>query len=386
MKEKALSCHICSSTSIQKVTGFEHLYRVTSDCGPWYRGGQLCICRHCSSVQKIIDEAWQAEVSKIYQSYSIYHQSNGAEQVIFNIGSEMGVPRSMQLLEYLLSAVELPKKGRLMDVGCGNGALLSSFSQKMPDWSLVGTELNGKYALQIEKIKQVEKLYTGVPEDVAGTFDVITLVHLLEHVQNPKAFLLDLQKKLNPDGLLVIEIPNYLQNPFDLLVADHCTHFNMKTAEALLVNAGYQIISITDKWIPREISIIVKKSSRTGESLTVDDNIVQAVTTRIKWLEKTKNLALDMLNQDNVGIFGTSIAATWLSCELGNRESYFVDEDLHRVGKIHLDKPIYHPKDLADNNNVFIVAPSATATSIKDRFHASKYNFKMHLPTDIELL
>jgi hypothetical protein len=53
-------------------------------------------------------------------------------------------------------------------------------------------------------------------------------------------------------------------------------------------------------------------------------------------------LLLDQANaiEGNVGLFGTSISATWLAKELEGRISFFVDEDSNRIGKLHLGLPI----------------------------------------------
>jgi hypothetical protein len=49
------------------------------------------------------------------------------------------------------------------------------------------------------------------------------------------------------------------------------------------------------------------------------------------------------------GIFGTSIAGTWLYGELGDRTSFFVDEDPARAGKAHLGVRIIAPPNVPAN-------------------------------------
>jgi len=46
-------------------------------------------------------------------------------------------PRSERLLRRLLAECSLPTHGRLLDIGCGNGVLLRTFSAIAPDWTLV---------------------------------------------------------------------------------------------------------------------------------------------------------------------------------------------------------------------------------------------------------
>lgn len=375
-----LICHLCNIGQIEWIPDYQTLLRVTSDCKPWYDSGKIGVCQHCRSVQKCIDEIWQAEVKKIYESYLIYFQSDGAEQRVFDGGAAL--PRSIRLVERFLAEINVKEVGRLLDVGCGNGALLSAFSQRVPKWSLVGIDLDDKYKSVVESIERVEKLYHCAPEKIAGTFDVITLIHSLEHVPQPKKLLQSLREKLSPQGFLCIQIPDYIENPFDLLVADHCTHFSHETITALLQSSGYEIVLITNQWVSRELTVIVRKTESQQPMLASKTNTKAAVTERIHWLKAVKKLAQNKMNQSqSFGIFGTSIAATWLFGELKNDPvAFFVDEDPNRVGKCHYDLPIYHPENVPNHSTVFIVSPTKTANLIKERME-KKYLFAMCTPS-----
>ena len=165
MKEKqdsplsasGVRCHVCAGSAVDMVPGYEVFRRVTSDCRPWLRGGRLCVCQACGCVQKVTDHVWQSEVERIYEAYSVYHQSDGAEQSVFEEDSGRASSRSARLLERLNSHVQLPETGRLLDIGCGNGALLRAFGRFAPLWSLVGTELNGKYRPIVESFDGVKR-------------------------------------------------------------------------------------------------------------------------------------------------------------------------------------------------------------------------------------
>ena len=128
----------------------------------------------------------------------------------------------------------------MLDVGCGNGAMLRAFSQAAPGWSLAGTELSDKYRRLVEGIPGVESLYTCPPAEVPGQFDLVSMIHVLEHIPRPAAFLARLLPKLVPGGLLVVELPHHVANPFELLIADHCTHFAAATAAAVLERPGWK--------------------------------------------------------------------------------------------------------------------------------------------------
>jgi 2-polyprenyl-3-methyl-5-hydroxy-6-metoxy-1,4-benzoquinol methylase len=387
MTEKRITsgipCHSCGTKAVELVPGYEMRFRVTSDSKPWPKGGQLGACRACGFIQKVIDTKWHTEVEQIYTAYSIYHQGNGAEQVVFEQSSGQASLRSARLLERLKSYAPLPETGRLLDIGCGNGSLLRTFTHTTPNWSLVGTELNEKYRTEVESIERVEGLYTCSPEQVPGIFDLITMVHVLEHILQPANFLTSLWNKLKENGYLVIEVPNHGQNPFDLLIVDHCTHFTIDTLTALVESAGYQVVFATSDWVPKELTLIARKADTLAKSLetsTTDNGFISA-SHSLKWLSDIVTEARKFSDVGHFGLFGTSIAATWLYSELENESKgtvqFFVDEDLNRAGKTYLGCPVFHPQQAPDGSHIFLALPPNLAEAIANR--VAKPGVQYHL-------
>lgn len=382
MSGSGIRCHVCGELSADMVTGYEVFHRVTSDCQPYHRGGRLCVCRNCGCAQKVMDHAWRAEVNQIYEAYSIYHQSDGVEQAVFDQVSGQASARSSRLLECLRAHVELPDVGRLLDLGAGNGALLRTFGRFWPLWSLVGSELNEKYRQDVESIDKVEALYTCAPAVIPGTFNVISMVHVLEHIPGPRGFLAGLWDKLEWGGLLVIEIPDYQQSPFDLLIADHCTHFTVATATESIHAAGYDVVRIATDWIPKELTVVARKTeqkqwNRTG--IPASDSF-DSVVGCLQWLNSIVAAALEISKAGNLGLLGTSIAATWLFGELGNSVSFFVDEDPHRAGKTFMGRPVHHPSEVPAGSHVFIAMPTKLAEVVRQRVTKYASGAEYHLP------
>lgn len=369
-RDASVACHVCGGEKLIVLPGYAQLDRITSDCKIWPSGGSLLVCEDCLCLQKRIDEDWRTEITKIYDAYSIYHQGEGAEQPVFDEGSGAATSRSLQLIRRLQQEVGLASEGRLLDVGCGNGALLRVFSELAANWSLVGTELNDKYAREVQSIRGVESLQVGGAHLVPGDFDLITMVHVLEHVPDPIGFLRGLLEKLRPDGLLMIEVPNFLRNPFDLLIADHCTHYTEASLRMVVEKAGFEVVLATCDWVSKELTLIAKAGSTVTTQSRLDFRFVyDLATTRIGWLDRVRIFTSrgDHLS----GVFGTSIAATWIcQCAPGSFQ-FFVDEDMTRVGKIYRDLPVYHPKEVSRGFNVFVPIPVDLGGSLLARLESS---------------
>ncbi len=385
VKNESHRCHICYTHGVELFPVYSNFYRVTSDCKPWQQGGKLGVCRSCGCVQKICDDDFYNECSQIYDSYSVYYQGGDQEQKTFEQSKGMSRYRSELLLTEVFKRFDLPSKGRLLDVGCGNGNLLRSFSALYPYWILAGSELNGKYKQVVEQIENVEALYACDVEEISGQFDMITMLHCLEHIIDPVNFLRKLRNKINRGGLLLIEVPDYTQNPFDLIIADHCSHFNMEDLKKLFHVSGFEIIIATSDYISKELTFLVRKSEdcANAESLKRENSHHHNATMKaLWWLEQTVHKAFTIAEQGDFGLFGIAVASTWLCSELGDTVTFFVDEDASRREKEFMGRKVYDPKDVPSDWNVLIVFPFQIANNIWKRMKS--YNAIFHLPPSDE--
>jgi CMP-N,N'-diacetyllegionaminic acid synthase len=97
-------------------------------------------------------------------------------------------------------------KGRIVDVGCGLGFLLSGVSD---GWEKHGVEVSGFAA---ERAGQYGTIHHG---DLASAkypsdhFDVVVLHHVIEHVDEPLDLLREVLRIIKPDGRLVLGTPDF---------------------------------------------------------------------------------------------------------------------------------------------------------------------------------
>lgn len=362
------TCHLCAFDEICVLPSYEALHRVTSDCKPWPPGGQLGVCPKCGCAQAVISPNWEAESRKIYESYTIYHQGGGAEQSVFDATTGAASSRSSRLLHRLHKELPLPAKGRLLDVGCGNGTTLRAFNGTAPGWSLAGLDVTDHYKTVVEAIPGVDALYTGASAAVPGQFQVITLIHSLEHIAEPARFLAELRDKLTVDGLLVVQVPDCWQNPFMFLVADHATHFFESTLNEVVAAGGYDLALTAHDWIAKELTVIARKPTHDNPSrvkANTDDNVA-AVRRRVEWVVTLGQHVRALASKDPLGVFGTSIAATWLqgSC---TGSSVFVDEDPSRWGQTFMGRRILRLSEVPPGSQVMIALPTPMAEQVRAR-------------------
>jgi len=148
-----------------------------------------------------------------------------------------------------VEAVSNSGPGRVLDVGCGRGVLLQEFRRR--GWEVQGTELSEQAASYAQQTLNIP-VTIGSLETIhfpSNHFDAVTLWHVLEHVENPRALLTEINRILKPDGVLLVAVPNFdslearvsKDKWFHLDVPRHITHFSDATLEEALRENGFDV-------------------------------------------------------------------------------------------------------------------------------------------------
>lgn len=379
------TCHLCHANDIYVFYNFSSLYQVTSDCKPWHLGGELILCKHCQTVQKTSNENFQADINTIYQKYDIYHQSKGNEQRGFDQLTGVSSGRTQLIVKWLLNHKLLADSGYMLDIGCGSGNLLDSFSSAYPQWQVSGFEINDKHRLAIENKYQENSFYSGSLDTIERKFNLIALIHTLEHISSPAEVLNRIYNKLVNKGRLLIAVPNFTKNPFDLLIADHCTHFTQDTLIKLLHENGFMVINQLKDELTKEVILIAEKTSSNNciSKAVTSEALTGIVNKQIEWLIKITKQTHILGKKEKFGVFGTAIAANWLLGFESEQIAFFLDEDPNRINTQLENKPVYHPSDHAFDHNIPILLPFAPSTAKEIAQRLKLHHINCVLPPDI---
>ena len=149
------------------------------------------------------------------------------------------------------------RPGRLLDVGCGEATFLRLAQEE--GWQVTGTELSAAAVTQATDLDlhRGEVWEAGLP---AGTFDVVTSWHVIEHASDPKRMVEELFRVLRPGGWMVLATPNLHDYVFRLgylagrgrwptLYEDderelHLFHFSAETLVQLVQSVGFTDIRV----------------------------------------------------------------------------------------------------------------------------------------------
>lgn len=100
------------------------------------------------------------------------------------------------------------KKGKVLDIGCGVGDYLHTMETE--GWETIGIEPSEE-AKAIAKKRMKAQIYS--PEEIDElkneSFDLITMWHVLEHIDDLKTEIAHLERLLKRGGRVVLALPNY---------------------------------------------------------------------------------------------------------------------------------------------------------------------------------
>ena len=143
------------------------------------------------------------DLEKYYKS-TAYISHTDSKKTFFDKGYQIVKNYTLQQKISLLNSFKTSAKS-VLDVGAGTGDFLSVC--KNNDWETFGVEPS-LVARDVAKKKGIF-LKAGLSEFKNQKFDVISLWHVLEHVEHLKDTIKTLQGLLKPGGRIVVAVPNY---------------------------------------------------------------------------------------------------------------------------------------------------------------------------------
>lgn len=234
-----VDCCICNNNhAIPVGRGKDFEYHTSSDTFTAVR------CNSCGLIY-LNPRPDISEVEKIYPS--TYHAYNFSRE---NFGFIYGVRSRLEARRLLHICGNLPDKAKILDVGCGDGFhlnLLRKFGKK--GWELEGIDIDKRAVEAATHLKL--KIHLGQVEDIHlpnENYDLVLMLMVIEHVEDPCGVLRAIHKLLKKDGKLVIVTDNTDTLDFKFFKTGHwggyhfprhLNLFNRRSLQKLAIKTGF---------------------------------------------------------------------------------------------------------------------------------------------------
>lgn len=149
-------------------------------------------------------------------------------------------------------------EGELLDIGCGTGQFLVE-AKRAGRWTVTGLEPHEPAAAHARRAAECS-VHNAALDDVSwesGSFDIITMFGVLEHLHDPRGVLQHVLRLLRPGGVLAVYVPNfhYLRLKDAGLIAwlrtgrwsnlhpqEHLFQYTPQSLRQMLDNTGFQCL------------------------------------------------------------------------------------------------------------------------------------------------
>jgi len=221
-------CNLCGSKD----------FEVLSKVGRGHQPLNSVICRKCGLVWS---HPFPIDPYKYYQKdYRIRYKGTFVPRKKHIYRSAHAALDRFNILKKLLKP-----KLRVLEIGSGGGEFL--YLLKKSGCDAFGIEPNEGYAEYARGEYQLD-IKTGFLQNTEfqeNSFDMVTLWHVFEHMDNPLETLKKISGFLAPEGILVIEVPNVeatCQAPVNTFHTAHLFNFNETTLSRMAELAGFSVI------------------------------------------------------------------------------------------------------------------------------------------------
>jgi SAM-dependent methyltransferase len=236
-------CRICNNKLAQKFVFREMMFGLRNE----FHYGQ---CSNCCCIQ-ILEVP--VDIEKYYPPYYVsFTQKVPALKRLPFLKRQLGNLRMQRkyrtsrnhLIEYL-RPIRLSPNARILDIGCGKGALICSL------YNLGFTHISGvdKFIpAEIDYGNGVKVYKKELSELAANSYNLLMMHHVLEHIDEQVSELKECNRLLKKGGVLLINIPVlgkaweiYKQNWVQLDAPRHFVLHTLKSMAILAEKTGFTI-------------------------------------------------------------------------------------------------------------------------------------------------
>jgi SAM-dependent methyltransferase len=256
-------CDLCGSSKFRIVLDMPD-GSLTSDVHIVESGLRKIQCLDCDLIRNGYALSYEWLRAHYEDEYELGAQAAISEPLFF---TERGpVPRSQVVFDWMIENLKAVKSNHprtALEVGCGEGSLLSQFAHRLSGCKVSGMDVSGRSVTKARE--RGLKVKRGTYKDVAGYYELIYSFAVIEHVPSPSDFLNHLKTHLAPGGLLITAQPCQDSSSNDIFLLDHLHHFFSQHVAELGRRAGLREIkrSTDNPYIP-DFSLHVFKRDNEG--------------------------------------------------------------------------------------------------------------------------
>lgn len=251
-------CPLCSSTEIS----------VQFTCTDFFVSRKQFPVFKCSGCNFQFTQDYPEEnlIGQYYESESYISHSDTTEGIsnkLYRLARRFMLAKKKNLVTNITGK----KSGKILDLGSGTGYFAAEMNKA--GWQSEGIEINDKarefsrvhFGLEIKTPDMLSSL-------ISGSYDCITLWHVLEHFHDPFHYFAEIYRILKPGSYCIVALPNCSSFDAEYFkqywaawdVPRHLWHFTPETFKTFSDKSGFELADI--RILPLDVFYISILSSK----------------------------------------------------------------------------------------------------------------------------
>ena len=321
----------------------------------------------------------QIELETLYgDEYEL--NTYGREEHLFFTNSG-AISRSQVFCDWISGHIPSSTK-ELIEIGCGEGMLLSKISERNPKLQVTGIDGSTR-AVELARQKglNVKQKLILDSNDKLPKVDCLLLINVIEHVEDLSGVFEALRNSLNENGKVIFCLPIQDYGGYDIVFAEHVWHFTVNHFKRILQKHNF-IVEHLDSEHPINHGIGLFVCSIGNSDIIPYTNQSSVILNAwSKWQEvfKRTNDYLHQLEDNTIAIFGSGEVLTLL-LTFTNLSDYkiefIIDETPSKIGTQKHGIPIVDLGALTNTvvNDVLVTTNPKYKTTIATKMQAYNLN------------
>jgi 2-polyprenyl-3-methyl-5-hydroxy-6-metoxy-1,4-benzoquinol methylase len=285
-KNEKVECYICNSK-------YEE-HELISEVERHGLGLSTVVCKNCGLIfsnPRMDKKSFNDFYTQYYRDLYNYEIGENNLDLLFQSNYANGI----NVYEFVKPFIK--ESSNVLEVGCANGGLLKYFSEQ--GHKVTGLDLGeaeviyGKERFGLNLIHKSIDDYVGEEKQ-----DVIIMIHVIEHLIEPKITMKKIHENLTDNGLLYIRCPDvdtlssgliYKSDWLTLMQNAHTINFDKVSIENLLGKYGFKIV-----YFEPGMSLIAQKNNK------IDYKVQSNFTNSLKNITDSEKVFQSRLIQNNI--------------------------------------------------------------------------------------
>lgn len=352
------NCPLCGADTTEKLELPYPLFRHLDFLSFYPAPNRMIRCKTCQLVFRLVQPDEKEAIDAIY--HSAEYSRHDEPHTIMAPGYDE--PVTLPFLQAELLKPYLKRENlRVLDIGCFNGRLLSEIANRCEVSDLCGFDVEERPGFSEAEYC---RFVTGGLEEITGCFDLIIMSHSMQYISDVKGLFRLIEDCLDQEGLIFVHVPDFSRKPCSLLFGDLYFQYTKPIVNNIFRCMGFDSMPLVNNFFPRDVLTVARKNQQLPNPVYEKDDCIYK---SIRQIQDMAERLSGLPSYPSIGILGTTIEAAFAKHCLGDRVSFFIEENPHKIGLSFHGKDVRHPGTITDDE-VVVIPMGISSESIKERF------------------